>query len=279
VQACVQCGLSIGDLATFCPVCGTPVGDGVAVAIAAEAGAPLASGLEPELDESLEPDARESEPAMQPEPEQAAAPVTELESDSRHASDANAEFAHLDAAPVIGHGAILDADPEAGSAELVSELVGGHKAQTGAELEAPEAEEPADAEEPEPAKVEESPEQARERRIAEIAALLEFAGRCEDVNAARAAAVYGEAIVGCLGVTDDPLSVEPVRTELLHGFDRLSFVLERQGLPEEALAVVDDAASLGLLDGENGAAAPQRGVLRDRREGLRHVLYGDSAQL
>ena len=114
--------------------------------------------------------------------------------------------------------------------------------------------------------------------MAEIAALLEFAGRCEDVNAARAAAVYGEAIVGCLEVTDDPLSAEPVRTELLRGFDRLSFVLERQGLPEEALAVVDDAASLGLLDGVNGSA-PQCGVLRDRREGLRRILYGDSAQL
>jgi hypothetical protein len=115
--------------------------------------------------------------------------------------------------------------------------------------------------------------------MVEIAALLEFGGRCEEANPARAAVVYGEAVVGCLEITDDPLGVEPVRKDLLRGFDRLSFVLERQGLPEEALAVVDDAASLGLLDGEDGVAAPQRVALRDRREGLRRILYGDWAQL
>jgi hypothetical protein len=287
VQACVQCGLSIGELATFCPVCGTRVGDGAAVAAAVEAGAQLAPDLDADAGANFAPEASESETDSQPGPEPAAGLVTELESDHRRESGADPEDAHLDAGPVMGHGAILDAEPDADRAELVADLASGHEAEAetapdaeaSAEPEEAEVEEPAVAEEPEPAEAEESPEQVREVRIAEIAALLEFAGRCEEVNVARAAAVYGEAIVGCLEVTDDPLGTEPVRKELLRGFDRLSFVLERQGLSQEALAVVDDAASLGLLDGENGMAAPQCGVLRDRREGLRRALYGDWAQL
>lgn len=284
MQACVQCGLSIGESARFCPVCGTRIGDGVAAAAAVEAGAPIAPAPDPAAPASFEP---------------AAGLVTELERAPGPASDADPEAAHLDAAPVIGHGAILDAEADAGGAELVADLAAEHAAASGAEIEttaelemgaeietgdetepdvivaeSEKLEDPVDLAEPE-----ESAEDVRERRMAEIAALLEFAGRCEDVNAARAAGVYGEAIVACLDVSEDPLAAEPVREDLLRGFDRLSFVLERQGLSEEALAVVDDAASLGLLDGEDGAVAPQRGALRDRREGLRRILYGDSAQL
>ena len=131
----------------------------------------------------------------------------------------------------------------------------------------------------EAAEPQESAADARERKLAELAALLEFAGRCEEPNPARAAVVYGEAVVGYLDVTDDPLSDDVVRRDLLRGFDRLSFVLERQGLSEEALAVVDDAEALGLLGGKNGLEAAPLGSLRDRRESLRRALYGDSAQL
>jgi hypothetical protein len=240
VQACMQCGLSIGEAATFCPVCGTRVGDEAAVATAVEP----------------------------------AALVSELERGPTHVSEAGPDTVSLDAGPVTGHSAILDAAPDSGRAELVADLAAEHA--TGSEAEEPEP--PAEGPEP-PAEPEESPEDVRQRRMAELAALLELAGRFEEADPARAAVVYGEVVVGCLEVTDDPLGTEPVREDLLRGFDGLSLVLERQGLPEEALAVVDDAVSLGLLDGADGVTASQRISLRDRREGLRRILYGDWAQL
>jgi hypothetical protein len=313
VQVCVQCGLSIGESAAFCPVCGTRRGDGVAVATAVEPGAPLAPVLGPEAGASFGPEAREFETPgtgteTPPGREPATGLVTELEPDHEHEPDAEPEVdpemdpeaVRLDAGPVTGHGAIREAQPEV-HAELVADLASEHRDEVSAEAEAAveaetdvtaeataeaTAEDQTEAEaalQPEeleaPAEPEESPDDVRERRMVEIAALLEFGGRCEEANPARAAVVYGEVVVACLEITDDPLGIEPVRRDLLRGFDRLSFVLERQGLPEEALAVVDDAASLGLLDGEDGVAAPQRGALRDRREGLRRILYGDWAQL
>jgi hypothetical protein len=294
-------------------VCGPRVGDGAAVATAVEPGAQLLPALGPETSVEPEPETvetrgPESDAGMEP-PKPATELVTELDAAPELAPPADleagadlAEAARLDAVPVTGHGAILDATPEADQAELVADLASERtSAQDGeasAEIEAlseteaveaaaePEAveavaePEAVEASEPEaPPEPQESLEDVRQRKMTEIAALLEFAGRCEEVNAARAAVVYGEAIVACLDVTEDPLGAEPVREDLLRGFDGLSLVLERQGLPEEALAVVDDAASLGLLNGADGAADARRTSLRDRREGLRHILYGDSAQL
>jgi hypothetical protein len=364
VRVCVQCGLSIGESATFCQVCGTRAGNGDATAVAVATVAPLRAVV-------TEPGAVDPEFAAQ-----------------------------LDAVPVTGHSSLLDAEPETDSAQLVADLAAEHEAGSAAALgpdavvaeatdveqaatvDAPEAEAPVDAEaaeleaaepaavvegpepdepviveaaeagesvvidepvvvegpeadelvivdepvvidepvvaeqpataEDEPAEPVEEPEEAapaeqpeaaespadepeeaqaaedtlaepaddaRERKMAEIAALLEFGSRCEEANPSRAAVVYGEVVVGCLEVSDDPLASEPVRRDLVQGFDRLSFVLERQGLPEEALAVVDDAVALGLLDGEDAMSPPQIGALRDRRENLRRLLYGDSAQL
>ena len=102
---------------------------------------------------------------------------------------------------------------------------------------------------------------------------------CEATDAARAADLYREAIFACLEATEDPLGSEDVRRDLLCGFDRLSGVLEREGIPAEALDVVDSAASLGLLDGGHEADQEHLDALRDRRESLRHILHGDSAQL
>lgn len=171
MRACVQCGLSIGDTATFCQVCGTPV-----------------------------------EPA-------ATAPAAEP-------------------APVA-----------------------------------------------EPTGVEVASEDALSLRMAEVLRLLQDASGCESTDAARAADLYREAICGCLEATEDPLGSEDVRRDLLRGFDRLSSVLQREGLPAEALDVVDSAASLGLLDSPREMDQEQLGSLRDRRESLRHILHGDSAQL
>ena len=350
MRACAQCGLSIGEAATFCPVCGARAGEG-GVATAAAPGPPPevqavgsaapGAAVEPEaLQASVGPAAPEAAtehgapavtgPAAEAEPpaQPAVAPDEPFEEPPELEHEAT-----LDATPVIGRGHILDAPPEPQPAELVASLsaapkegaaellstndAGGAAPEAGQPVVAtsideqsrvavegaqaadkpPVAEEPTDAledpaaaeapqaavEDPPAAEAAEPQESAaadaRERKLAELAALLEFAGRCEEPNPARAAVVYGEAVVGYLDVTDDPLSDDVVRRDLLRGFDRLSFVLERQGLSEEALAVVDDAEALGLLGGKNGLEAAPLGSLRDRRESLRRALYGDSAQL
>jgi len=171
VRACVQCGLSVGDAATFCQVCGTPV-----------------------------------------EPAETAAAV----------------------------------EPAAASASG-------------------------------PAGVEEPAEDVLARRTGEVVRLLQDASGCESTDAVRAADLYREAICVCLEATDDPLASETVRRNLLCGFDRLSSVLQRKGLPAEALDVVDSAASLGLLDGGQEADREHADALLDRRESLRHLLDADSA--
>jgi len=170
----VQCGLSIGDTATFCQVCGTPV-DSAAMVTAVE---PAATA-----------------PAAEPE------------------------------AAALSPGA------------------------------APE----------------DAPEDVLARRMGEVLRLLQDASGCESTDAARAADLYREAICGCLEATEDPLGSEDVRRDLLRGFDRLSSVLQREGLPAEALDVVDSAASLGLLDGAHEADREHLEALKDRRESLRHI--------
>jgi hypothetical protein len=124
-----------------------------------------------------------------------------------------------------------------------------------------------------------APEDAASRRMGEVMRLLQDASGCESTDASRAADLYREAICGCLEAGEDPLGSEDVRRDLLHGFDRLSSVLQREGLPAEALDVVDSAASLGLLDAPCEAGREHLGALRDRRESLRHILHADSAQL
>ncbi len=94
-----------------------------------------------------------------------------------------------------------------------------------------------------------------------------------------APALNGEVVLACLDATEDPLGCEDAHVLLLSGFDGLSSLLERGGLPEEALAVVEDAASLGLLNGGDVTPSAPREALQERREGLRRILFADSAQL
>jgi hypothetical protein len=126
---------------------------------------------------------------------------------------------------------------------------------------------------------EEAPADVLSRRMAEVSDLLQDASACEETDGARAAGLYREAIFTCLEATEDPLGSGDVCRNLLCGFDRLSGLLERQGIPEEALDVVDSAASLGLFDSPHEADLEHLDALRDRRESLRHILYADSAQL
>ena len=61
------------------------------------------------------------------------------------------------------------------------------------------------------------------------------AERLEKTEPLRSAALYREAIIGLLESAAEPLDHEGVRRDLLQIFDRLSVVLKRAGLPEEAL--------------------------------------------
>lgn len=141
------------------------------------------------------------------------------------------------------------------------------------------AAEPAAAPAAEPAGVEVAPEDDLSRRMTEVSGLLRDASAREATDAAGAADLYRAAIFACLEATEDPLGSEELRRDLLCGFDRLSGVLEREGIPAEALDVVDGAAALGLLDDGHEADREHLDALKDRRESLRHILHGDSAQL
>jgi hypothetical protein len=136
-----------------------------------------------------------------------------------------------------------------------------------------------DAPEPEPPHTFDLAPEPLDRKLAAVAVLLEAASGCEEADMSRAAALYQEAILGCLDVADEADGLGGVDQELLRGFDGLSLLLMRKGLAEEALGVVDDAAALGLLNGGACAAVGHRDALKDRREDLRQTLFADSAQL
>jgi hypothetical protein len=184
MRTCEQCGLSIGDAATFCTVCG------------ARAGSP--AGTPP------------------------VAPETRVAQSGTSVSD-----------------------PSAG---------GGH--------DGPSAER------------EDSPS----RRLREASHPMREARACETTDPARATALYREAILALLEGAADPLDRESVRHDLLVIFDRLSLVLKREGLPEEALEEVDCAASLGLLDCRDHGVKGHREALRKRGESLRRALEAEGAR-
>ena len=293
MRACVQCGLSISETATFCQVCGvrydgdsavatleaTQVAEGppadaepaggadrwaeaqpydpgaelvadlAAGSETAEPGDAGASDLDADVSAGPEPAAPEPEPAA-PEPEPAAPAPTEPES----------------AGPEVEPEAHEPAEPEQSepeSAELEPGFV------------PPALGTPEPAPEPEPVP-EPSP---RDRKLAAVAVLLEAASGCEDRDMSRAAALYQEAILGCLDAADGAGDCGGVERELLRGFDGLSALLERRGLAEEALEVVDDAAALSLLNGGERVAGGHCDALLARREDLRRLLYADSASL
>ena len=161
----------------------------------------------------------------------------------------------------------MSAGPEPAEAAREAAEIEPESAQTEPEPETSEPVEPA----PEPSD--------RDRKLAAVAVLLEAASGCEDADMSRAAALYQEAILGCLDAADDDGGFAGVERELLRGFDGLSALLERRGLAEEALEVVDDAAALSLLNGGERVAGGHRDALLARREDLRRLLYADSANL
>jgi hypothetical protein len=172
MRACRQCGLSIGDTATFCPVCGT-----------------AADPAEASSTTTLPPAAAASDKAVEHVAEEPHSPDTEA-----------------------SRGVLVAADHEA---------------------------------------------EAR---------------RCEKTDTPRAAALYRQAIVEYLESSEDPLESSLVRRDLQRVFDRLSLVLKRSGLLEEALEEIDSAAYLGLVDGEECGTKARREALSRRRDSLRRTV-------
>ena len=98
------------------------------------------------------------------------------------------------------------------------------------------------------------------------------ARRCEKTDAPRAAALYRQAVLEYLESSKDPLDSRFVRRDVQRVFDRLSLVLKRSGLIEEALEEIDSAASLGLVDGEDRGTKARREALAKRRDALRRAV-------
>ncbi len=120
-----------------------------------------------------------------------------------------------------------------------------------------------------------SREDALSRRLHEASLPMLEAKGCEKTDAARSAALYRQAVLRYLEAAADPLDREDVRHDLLLSFDRLSLVLKRAGLQEEALEEIDSAASLGLLDCQDHGIKGHREALKKRRVSLRRALNGD----
>jgi hypothetical protein len=121
-------------------------------------------------------------------------------------------------------------------------------------------------------------EDAPSRRLREASHPMHEARACETTDPALATALYRQAILALLEAAADPLDRESVRHDLLVIFDRLSLVLKREGLPEEALEEIDCAASLGLLDCRDHGVKGHREALRKRGESLRRALEAEGAR-
>jgi len=94
----------------------------------------------------------------------------------------------------------------------------------------------------------------------------------EKTDAARAIALYRESVVRLLEVSETPMEHADVRRELLFIYDRLSLVLKRSGMPAEALEEVEAAASLGLLDCQDAGVKGHREALTKRLASLRRTV-------
>ena len=227
MRACVQCGLSISETATFCQVCGA------------------------RYDVDAEVTTLEATQVVEGPPADAVGPAG--------GADRWAEAQPYE--PGAELVADLAAEPETSEPETSEPEAAGESSGLDADMSAG----------PEPS--------ARDRKLAAVAVLLEAASGCEDADMSRAAALYQEAILGCLDAADGDGGFDGVERELLRGFDGLSALLARKGLAEEALEVVDDAAALSLLNGGERAAGGHCEALLARREDLRRLIYADSANL
>jgi hypothetical protein len=288
----VQCGLSISETATFCQVCGARF-DGHA-AVATLVATQVAEGPPADLEPAGGADRWTEAQTYEPGAELVADLAAGSEAAEPGGDGASSLAADASAGPQPAEAASASGRPEPTVAESAAEAPESAEPEDEPESDpAPATLAPAEPEltEPEPALTEPAlapetpapepdPEpSALDRKLAAVAVLLEAASGCEDADMPRAAALYQEAILGCLDAADGAGGFAGVEPELLRGFDGLSALLQRKGLAEDALEVVDDAAALSLLNGGAHVAGGHGDALLTRREDLRRLLHADSAGL
>jgi len=108
-----------------------------------------------------------------------------------------------------------------------------------------------------------------ERQAGEAAELLAQARASEKDEPSEAVALYERAIELLLSCTEAPLDEQAVRRELPLAFNRLSLVLKNAGREAEALEAIDRAAALGLLERADCGRKADRDALRKRAARLR----------
>ena len=302
MRACEQCGLSIGDTATFCPVCGARCAP---LPVAKDEPAPAVESEPAEWDPRVEfAGSWGSEAGADPTPVPGLAARPWSESGWRPEEDSQVDAGPEPEQTQPGFGEQPPADEprpaedteftpgqslrwSAGSEsapETESAPVAEAQAQAEAEAQVkPEAEaepvvEPEPEAEAEPASEPEVEPVSVEQRLAALSTVLHDAAGLESTEPARAADLSRDAIVAALDVSDDPLDLPDARRHRRRGVDGLSLVLARRGLAGGALAVVDGAAALGLLGGGDDVGAVHRAALNARREELLRAVFPDSAE-
>lgn len=310
MRACTQCGLSIGDTAAFCTVCGTPAGSGrpgpvakplpaqpVSCALCGHPG-PLVSvesfrlcqGCRGALELLTEREARAG---------MSIRPITTEEDERRSTArtvdavySALMDGATCKACEAMEGKTTTDlneaerwtpnrkcTDPEGCRCLVAFQMTSLAAGEVRAFLEfAARSGRRANAQavdQFQKASVAAEDEQAR--LLYEALEPMQEAYPCEKTDPGKAAALYRESIVRLLDVGEDPLGRGDVRRNLLFIVDRLSIVLKKDGLPAEALEEIDSAASLGLLDCQDDGAKGHREALKKRRDSLRLALAKASA--
>ncbi len=115
----------------------------------------------------------------------------------------------------------------------------------------------------------------RERRelvelhLSEAADLLREAATLERPAPERAAALYRNAVDALLACGESPLDERRVRRDLPMAFNRLTIVLKGLGRDTEALDEIDRAASWGILERADCGRKSDRDALRNRARRLR----------
>jgi hypothetical protein len=108
-----------------------------------------------------------------------------------------------------------------------------------------------------------------DRQVSGAVELLSQARACEKDEPLEAVALYERVIELLLSCTGTPLEEHAVRRELPLAFNRLSLVLKNAGRDGEALESIDRAAALGLLERADCGRKADRDALRKRAARLR----------
>jgi hypothetical protein len=117
-----------------------------------------------------------------------------------------------------------------------------------------------------------------EQRLCVAAELLRGAAAFEKTEPERAAALYREAIDALLACGPAPLDERAVRHDLPLAFNRLTLVLKGLGREAEALDEIERAASWGIPERADCGRKSDRDALRNRARRLRgHVTAAATA--